>query len=285
MLRRSDPSRQSETGNSELVVNVDLYLLMATVTLLMIANSVLLLMNLSAAQQQVIRFFQWAFSALLLADFFVRLAVSSRRRRYLLEFYGWLALPGSLPLPFFGLLRLLQIALLARRLRRGEYREISAQIARRRGRSTIIGVIAMAVIVVELGAVIILGVESRAPAPLIVTGGDALWWALVTMATVGYGDMFPVTAAGRVVGAFVIVMGVIMFTTLTSFMAQWFLADRQRPLARAVPAALPTPAGHVAEIQSLLAQLERDAGDHEATLALVRRLLERETGDSPTRRG
>jgi hypothetical protein len=48
----------------------------------------------------------------------------------------------------------------------------------------------------------------------------------VTLATVGYGDKYPVTTPGRVIGVVVIVVGVGLFSALTSFLAQWFIRPR-----------------------------------------------------------
>ncbi len=68
--------------------------------------------------------------------------------------------------------------------------------------------------------------ESASAQANIKTGIDALWWNIVTLATVGYGDKYPVTTAGRVIGVVVIVAGVGLFSALTSFLAQWFLKPR-----------------------------------------------------------
>jgi len=83
-----------------------------------------------------------------------------------------------------------------------------------------------AVIMLEVGAVLILDAESASAQANIHTGIDALWWNIVTLATVGYGDKYPVTTAGRVVGVIVIVVGVGLFSALTSFLAHWFLRPR-----------------------------------------------------------
>jgi voltage-gated potassium channel len=55
------------------------------------------------------------------------------------------------------------------------------------------------------------------------TAGDALWWAMATVTTVGYGDKFPVTPEGRIIASFLMVCGVGLFGTLSGFVASWFL--------------------------------------------------------------
>jgi voltage-gated potassium channel Kch len=59
------------------------------------------------------------------------------------------------------------------------------------------------------------------------TLGDGLWWSLVTLATVGYGDIVPHTAWGRVVGAAVIVVGVTFLSLLTATITTYFVSADQ----------------------------------------------------------
>jgi voltage-gated potassium channel len=54
---------------------------------------------------------------------------------------------------------------------------------------------------------------------------DALWWALVTMATVGYGDVYPVTTAGRVVAAFTMVVGISAFGVVTASLVRFLVRE------------------------------------------------------------
>jgi voltage-gated potassium channel len=59
------------------------------------------------------------------------------------------------------------------------------------------------------------------------TFGTGLWWAIVTLATVGYGDVVPHTAWGRVIGSVVILVGVTMISFLTAVVTSYFVAADQ----------------------------------------------------------
>ena len=88
-------------------------------------------------------------------------------------------------------------------------------------------------IIIYAGGVIIIGgiagfmVESAAPDTKMPTLGDALWWSMVTVATVGYGDVVPVTAEGKVVGVFLMITGVATFAMVTSRLAAAFLHSKK----------------------------------------------------------
>jgi voltage-gated potassium channel len=77
----------------------------------------------------------------------------------------------------------------------------------------------------------VLALERTAPGATIVTASDAVWYLLVTMSTVGYGDVYPVTDLGRLIGSLIIVVGVGIFGTLTGFLANAFLAPSEAAAA------------------------------------------------------
>lgn len=61
----------------------------------------------------------------------------------------------------------------------------------------------------------------------------AVWWAIVTLATVGYGDIVPTTVAGRIVGSLVIVIGVTFLAFLTATVTSYFVStDQEKAKAR-----------------------------------------------------
>jgi voltage-gated potassium channel len=85
------------------------------------------------------------------------------------------------------------------------------------------------------------------PAANIKTGGDALWWALVSVTTVGYGDRYPVTVGGRFVGAVTLIVGIGLFSTITGFLATK-LANR----ASENPVPPPPPAQAAREAEGVI---------------------------------
>lgn len=64
--------------------------------------------------------------------------------------------------------------------------------------------------------------------------GEGIWWAVVTLATVGYGDVVPTSPWGRVVGSVVIVFGVTFLAFLTATVTSLFVSSEQREEARRV---------------------------------------------------
>ena len=79
---------------------------------------------------------------------------------------------------------------------------------------------------VIFSAIAILQVETD-PNSNIKTAEDAIWWAYVTITTVGYGDKFPVTTEGRIIAAALMTVGVGLFGTFTGFIASFFLGDKK----------------------------------------------------------
>lgn len=84
-------------------------------------------------------------------------------------------------------------------------------------------VIAVAVIVTATSAVVVYNAERDAPGSNIRSLGDALWWAITTATTVGYGDRYPVTTTGRLVAGLLMVTGIALVGTITASVAAYFV--------------------------------------------------------------
>ncbi len=95
------------------------------------------------------------------------------------------------------------------------------------------------------------------------TFGDAVWWSLTTVTTVGYGDHYPVTTLGRVVAVALMLIGVAVLGIITAALAAWLVkvGNEERPEATEHEQVL----GRIAELESLVLQLRADLlSDREA---------------------
>ena len=81
------------------------------------------------------------------------------------------------------------------------------------------------ILLVICSSIAILQVEID-PNSNIKTAEDALWWAYVTITTVGYGDKYPVTTEGRFIAVLLMTAGVGLFGTLSGLVASWFVQER-----------------------------------------------------------
>lgn len=84
---------------------------------------------------------------------------------------------------------------------------------------------------VYMGTLSVLDMERSAPGANITTFGDGLWWSLVTVTSVGYGDFYPVTFQGRIVAAGPMLCGIGMLGLVTAAVASWIVEriEKARP--------------------------------------------------------
>jgi voltage-gated potassium channel len=168
---------------------------------------------------EVINFF---LTIIFLADFTFRLLTAESKNHYFFKDWGWADLLASIPA--LRILRLFRIFKAYRLLSKYGAGNIFSQLKKHRAESVLYIVIFCVMLVIESGAFLVLMVESSAPSANIKTASDAMWWVYVTITTVGYGDRYPVTNAGRLVGVMVMTMGVGLFGTLAGFIANKLLA-------------------------------------------------------------
>jgi hypothetical protein len=97
-----------------------------------------------------------------------------------------------------------------------------------RAETALLMLLLVGILVLEFGSLQMLRLEQAADGANITSASDALWYVIVTMATVGYGDQFPITNPGRLLGTMIIVVGVGIFGTLTGYLANLFLSPPER---------------------------------------------------------
>ena len=105
----------------------------------------------------------------------------------------------------------------------------------------------------------------------------------MTITTVGYGDRFPVTLPGRIIGIFLLTAGVALFSVFTGFIANAFLTPRRRPLRRLRRDPRGGPLAELDEIRRLLVEQDDRSRELQGRLDdLERALVARRDGvDAP----
>jgi voltage-gated potassium channel len=219
---------------------------------------VVLLMPLDPDTRSLLNMYDNAICVIFLIDFAMNLAGAKPKRAYLVGQRGWLDLLGSIPsfsfIPFTALFRLARIT----RLLQGQAgKDLVLDVLRNRSQYALFITVLLAGMVLSVGSVLVLQFESKSPDANITTGGDAIWWGIVTITTVGYGDFFPVTFLGRLTGVFIMVAGIGIIGALASILASLLVsppaaadasaeADAEAPAA-SVPAA-PQPVASAAAV-------------------------------------
>ena len=210
----------SKTGQTKLISAFDLFVL--GISLLSLLNIVLSVLPIASSTKQVIAVVDIGISILLLGDFCRRFYAAPNRRTYFFRDRGWLDLIGSVPFPVLRLARLFRVSRDIRSARREGGRTLVRKLLRERSSSTLLTAFFFTIVLLEFGAIYVLRAESQSQNANIKTASDSLWWGYVSITTVGYGDRYPVTTGGRILGALVLTIGVGVFSIVTGFFATLF---------------------------------------------------------------
>ena len=253
------PINDEDAERRDVVIHANYELFVAGILIVQLINSALLFVQLFEEQREIVLEFWIGLSAFLIIDALIRIRRAPKKRRHIFTQYGWITLVGSMPIPFVTGARLVGMAFVLRKLQRGEVKEIGNVVVARHAQSTLLLVIFLAVVIFEFGSLMVLIAEEGASDANITTSEDAVWWSLVTISTVGYGDKYPTTYWGRIVGYILIISGVGLFTSITSFLSRWFMRPRKkRNVPLNAPDVVEGPRAQVREIRSLLEELERN---------------------------
>jgi voltage-gated potassium channel len=181
--------------------------------------------HIDPATARIIDYADMVICGFFFADFIYLLCKAEDRKRYFFT-WGWLDLASSIPMiDAFRLGRIGRIMRIFRVLRGVRAaRILTVLILEKRAQSVFLAAALVSVILVAVAAISALHFEAFAEGSTIKTAEDAVWWAVVTISTVGYGDKYPVTAEGRMVATVLMVAGVGLFGVFSGFVASWFLA-------------------------------------------------------------
>jgi voltage-gated potassium channel len=161
-------------------------------------------------------------TAFFMAEFGTRIAASRDRRRYLRG--HWIDLLALIPtIRGFRLFRLVRLLRLVRAFA-GVYRALS-RIERFAANRTLV-LLFMAWLTVAIICSSALYFAESGVNPAIREPMDAFWWGLVTLSTVGYGDVFPLTGEGRLAAAALMILGITLWAAITGTITSALVAEK-----------------------------------------------------------
>lgn len=228
---RAHPAKQK----SELK-NLSYEIFIAALSVLSIVDLVLVYaFQGNQALQMILSFMNALFSLIFLGDFAYRIFTAPSAARYFFAHFGWADLLASLPLAQLKILRVFRLVRVYRLMRNVGPKVVWNTITHDRANSTLMTLLLMGVLVLQFGSIWILRVEQDAPGANITSASDALWYTIVTISTVGYGDQYPVSNVGRLIGTLIIVVGVGIFGTFTGYLANLFLGPRRNDVPETPP--------------------------------------------------
>ncbi|PFG42158.1 voltage-gated potassium channel [Isoptericola jiangsuensis] len=148
----------------------------------------------------------WAVFA---ADYVVRVVLARRRWVYVRRH------PLALAVVLVPALRPLLLVSVVSRLNQAGRRRLRGKVVRYAAVGTVLLVVTAALVVTQA--------ERGEPGSTIETLGDGVWWALVTVTTVGYGDMAPVTTLGRTMAVLLMLGGIALLGVVTATLSSWLV--------------------------------------------------------------
>jgi voltage-gated potassium channel len=196
-------------------------------------------------------------------DYIVKLVLAPQRGRWIVRHPMDLLM---VVLPVARPLRLLRPFTLRRVMERAPGTAIRTRV--------VAYVIVSAILLVYTVALSVLHFEKSAPNANITTMGDSLWWAVVTITTIGYGDFYPVTVPGRWAATALMVGGFAALGMVTAAMSSWLVesvtaATKDRRAADELIGSEEL-ARLTAQLNRLHDQLERDAAESDSGPAEVK---------------
>jgi hypothetical protein len=178
--------------------------------------------------QNVLYFINALLSGIFIIDFSYRILTAPSKSDYFFRQFGWADLLASLPFARIKILRSFRLVRVFRLLHDYGIKKIGHSLITDLAGSALLTLLFLGILVLEFGSLGVLSVESQSPNANIQTASDALWYTLVTIATVGYGDRYPVTESGRLIGSLIILIGVGIFGAFTGYLANLFISPAKK---------------------------------------------------------
>ncbi len=209
---------------------------------------------------------------IMLIEYLVRLVISPDSRGYLKR--RW-AEPATVVLPVLQGWHLIGIEKMSLLLHEGELR-LEAILKHH----SLFRVLIAACVTLLTGAWLVLLFEENAKTSNIHSYPEALWWAIVTVTTVGYGDRYPVSPGGRVVAAVLMLVGIGLIGVLTATVASVFIREHNDANKETFKKGHADLGQQLAVISDRLADVERRLGATPSEVAAIDAVADLEAGVS-----
>jgi voltage-gated potassium channel len=143
----------------------------------------------------------------------------------ILPFYLPMFIP--LDLRFLRILRLIRIFRMFKMARYSESLKILGNVFRTKKEDLFITVFVISILLIVASSLMYF-IENKAQPEAFSSIPQAMWWGVVTLTTVGYGDIYPITPAGKILGAIISLLGISIFALPTGILVSGFIEEIQR---------------------------------------------------------
>ncbi|SDT86047.1 voltage-gated potassium channel [Verrucomicrobium sp. GAS474] len=206
------------------------------------------LLDLDRELLKLLQKIDFAVCLIFLYDFALRFIKAPNKLKFMR--WGWIDLVSSIPAwnGFFvgRALRIFRLLRLIRAYR--SFQSLISHLFKNVPQGTLTSLIIVTFFLILFSSIAVLSFERDSPGSNIRSAGDALWWTMTTITTVGYGDHYPVSLEGRIVAVLLMVAGAGIFGTFTAVVSSMFIRTPKK-----VPAEIEE---QLVEIRQLLEELK-----------------------------
>jgi voltage-gated potassium channel len=199
-----------------------LVLVVAVVSLLLVVLETFL--HIPPGVLSVLRTVDTLSCLVFLADVFVRW----RREKFAASYWRWAWIDVLASIPFEPAFRSLQAIRIYRFIRLVRVlKKLSTLTSGTSLNEKLLALPGVTLVMVLFSTMLMVEVERSAANATIKSGGDALWWALTTVTTVGYGDTYPVTTEGRIIASVMMLIGIALFGSMSAIVTSKLILPKE----------------------------------------------------------
>jgi voltage-gated potassium channel len=250
-MRMNRPSRIMRLYNLERWESRTEWLLAGVAVVFLVAYSVQVLAQPRGLTKSLLEWFMYALWLAFAVDYLARLIRADQRMRW---FFRNLLDLAIIAIPFLRPLRMLRLVAVIDALQKA-FGDAN------RGRLVAYTAFS-AVLLIYAGSLAELDAERSGPGH-IKNFGDAVWWSVTTITTVGYGDFVPVTFIGRLIAVLLMVGGISVIGVITATVASWIIqrvAEEDAAKQAATAAQISTLRSEIAELANTISAQDNDRG-------------------------